>query len=380
MVTAYKERVAFIRRTAATLPHRVRIAMALAAADRCFELAADGIGSAPVEMAVELARVFAQGELVSPDEASWGWRGVDDAEIAKKHELSGPEDFAVRVVWYMADALRSPAKSEEAAAEALEALMDTAHQVTDDEGWDEEYVWVERVLNVASQGDAPFAKLSNVGAEAPPRWLVRALARIDRDENDPDDLKAQATALMAARRTAMAARADRVAELRRARPVPPYRERHGIPATLSVEHVDDASVSREGKIAVSGQAYYGVFEANSEPDAEALFVPPQSVAIGMTSDEKTLASWRVAPLAGVSGIARGHYRWTLELYAWPGGALIASHVVQSQEMIDWFSPGWIEVPPSDDGAVVVVLRAFNEDGRCDLTITRRADGTFHERV
>ena len=65
MVTAYDDRVAFIRRTAATLPHRVRVAMALAAADRCFELAADGIGAAPVEMAVELARKFGDGLRVN---------------------------------------------------------------------------------------------------------------------------------------------------------------------------------------------------------------------------------------------------------------------------------------------------------------------------
>ena len=55
----------------------------------------------------------------------------------------------------------------------------------------------------------------------------------------------------------------------------------------------------------------------------------------------------VQVIARILGLPREDYpkfqRWTLELYAWPGGTLTASHVVQSREMMEWFTPGWIEV-------------------------------------
>jgi hypothetical protein len=378
MATDYRQRVAFIDQAAAALDHRVRVAVALAAADRCFELAVGGIGAAPVEMAVELARLFVRGEDVSVDEASWAWRAVDDAEMEAALDLYEPYKSAAQVVWHLADELRSPEASGGAASSALQAIREAAYQVTGDDGAAEELEWIERALNAAKTGGAPDVALEAVEAEAPPRWLLRALADVQEDEDDPDDMQEQAAALVAARPGAAKTRAARVAEQRRARgAVPRFRARDGIPPALSVREVGKGPDASEGKIAVSGQKHYGVFDEN----ARLLFAPPESAAIGMTADGKTLVSWRVATLPGASGVARGHHRWTLELYAWPGGALTASHVVQSQEMIDGFSPGWIEVPPGrDDGALVVLLRAFNEDARCDLTITRLADGTVGEKT
>jgi hypothetical protein len=375
-------RRAFITKAVGAMSHRMRVAVAVAAADRCIELSAGcEVDTDAVETALEIARDFALGRAVSGDEAAWAWRAVDDSQGEVYEDLYGGYLQAVNVVVHMADAVRAAEGSDEAAITALECLMAAADEVTGEGSVGEELTWISRLLEAAAgRSDAQIdAGLFAVGAGAPPRWLIRAREGvINAHEDDPPDLQELTAALAAARPAAAAARAARVAERRRATPVVPFRARDGVPAQMSVREVGRAPDSSEGKIAVSGRRYFALFQADAGDDAAPLFEPPESVAIGMSADGKTLLSWRVARLPGVSGVARGHHRWTLELYDWPSRALAAAHVVTSQAVIDWCSPAWLDVPARDDGLVAAVLHGMGEDDHRRVTIIRLSDGTFSE--
>jgi hypothetical protein len=379
--TSYQDRVAFIIGALTPLPRRKRLAVAVAALDRCFEVIANcPLDVAPAETAWELARLVAAGGEVPIDEAKWAMRAVDEAEDDATYDLTGVEGCVARVVWYLADALKDPAGDVEAVTSSLEALLDGADGAkSDEEEVTREFAWIAELLAAAvtppgAQLDAGFFAL---GTGRAPRWVVRAGTRLDDDDDDPADLEAQTRALVAERPAAALARAARVAARRHTAPVNPFRAANGIPERFVVAEVGRGDPASEGKIAVSGARHYALFSCDDETTAP--FAPPESVALGMTVDETTLLSWRVTRRPGVSGIARGHYQWTLEIYAWPATTLIDSHVVTAQEVIAWCTPVALEVP-AVDGKLVVVMRARSEDSQQRVTIVRGEDGSFSETV
>jgi hypothetical protein len=155
-------------------------------------------------------------------------------------------------------------------------------------------------------------------------------------------------------------------------PKPPPEPKKKPKRPYSVRTVGSQSSSQEGVLSVLGYDVVGLFDADGET---LLFAPPDAVAIAPVKDR--VLSWRVTKRAGASGVARGDYDWTLEVYAWPRKELVGAHVVTSRDVIAWCWPLELRCPKAS-GHRVAALHCRSEDYRDCVYVVMHRDGRFTE--
>ncbi len=371
----FSELDALARAIETHLSSRGRVAAAVALADRGLEVIEDApIDQDAVDLALETARAFASGEPVSRDEARRTHAELDNAAWEACHEVSEEERSMVKVVWGAINGVFEPEGTVEL---AVSSYLDADELVTggalDDSP---EIPWIGGLLaQVAVTADGDLgALLDRLREEPTPRWLLRAVERLEPGDEDPPDLKGIGERLLDRRREETARRTARAAKRRAARPPSPFLAPNGIPDELEVRKVGRSPSSSEGRVSVSGDDHYALFEPKAPSP---LFAPPESVALGMSADRSRLYSWRVTKQEGRSGIARGHYDWILEVYAWPAKTLEASHTVQERKTIEWYVADHIVVRPAAQGEIVE-LRGNSEDDVSKTFLLVEADGGIRE--
>ena len=143
----------------------------------------------------------------------------------------------------------------------------------------------------------------------------------------------------------------------------------GAPIVAVASQADGSS---QGKVAVAGDEYVGVYIRG-----ELVFEPPQAVAIVLAPER--LFSWRVVKRAGQSGIGRADYDWVLEIFTWPDPSFVACHVVQSRDVIAWCWPVRLRCPKRHQYRVAT-FAARSEDYKAEVHVVVHPDGTFSETL
>lgn len=349
---------------------RMRAVFVASCAERGFDLLERfGPVSIPTaERGIEVAWVWALGGEVPRDEHKWLHHQLSDQLQEVYANVAGYEQAAVKLVL---DALSCLDDEERAATWAANALVSGAATCSDSNAKPAEYEWLLGALErCVGCGDAEAHRDLLIPPEAPPpMWVVEPLAEYEHE----GDLSKAAQSLSRTRADRVDARRQRVAE-RRAQPWNrAWRRPSGIPERYEVRVVATGPGSHEGRVSTPGQEWVGVFEAG-----DLLFAPPHAVKLGMVPDESVLVSWRTERREGQSGIAREHYDWYVDRYAWPGRELLSSYRVQDREVIAWCWAVRLDVP-LEGGGRLAVLRCRSEDWVDHVYVVSTGDETRETR-
>jgi len=373
----YRRFEGFAKSATAQLDPRQRLAVVAAIGDRAIAAAAEYPLDVETTAAVELAWLALDGTVVGRDEIKARAFAIREAYDAHFDEMRGVEQYAVRAAEACLEVL-DEARSGAALEAAADALANVVNNAVVDAVYDEvlleELAWLKSVVVKAAAGIFRREDLSWPSVPAP-AWLVRRLADLEPDADDPDDLAEQQAALPAVLARAATEHATAFSKQRAVQTFPAWREPSGLPEGLQVRPFGKGQSSTEGKIITSGHQRFALFDGQKD---RLLFAPSASVALGMNPERTCVYSWRVEHASG-SGIGRGDYDWILERYRWPERTLIDSYSIMSRDVIAWCSPVKLHVPGAHGGRVVV-LKACSEDYERKVYVAYGARGPIGETL
>jgi len=365
----------------AGLTPRQRAAAAAVCADRAYAALGDEHPLAQwLHRALEATWLSLETGKVTRDELKvWAFE-LSEALDETYSDLSGVERYVVRTVAAALDSLEADSSEAELAA-AVDGLANVIDNVLTESEYEAalaaEWEWLNVVLERCE--GTPDAELRRVNVSWPraeaPRWLVRALHKLETDDEDPASLANESLELPQVLAKQSEQRARKFADSRKGRTFAPWREPTGLPEGMTQRRIGRGRTASEGNIVTSGYDRYGLVR---EPGGQLLFAPPGAVALGMSADERFVYSWRVEHGAG-SGIARGHYVWSLERYAWPTRKRVDRYTITSQSVIAWCWPDALHVSSRQHGELLV-LKCRSEDYERKIYVAYDATGARGEAL